>query len=143
LSTTSAIIKVSVLPNKAPVVSITNPLNNAVYTAGATINISASASDADGTIKSVKFYRGTTLLKTDSISPYTYSWTNASAGTYSLTAKATDNRGLSTTSPIVSISVVAKTTIVSSKPSSSDDLADVNYPVSMNLYPNPASNTLI
>jgi chitodextrinase len=60
LSTTSAIIKVSVLPNKAPVVNITNPLNNAVYTAGATINISASASDADGTIKSVKFYRGTT-----------------------------------------------------------------------------------
>jgi hypothetical protein len=38
--------------------------------------------------------------------------------------------------------VVAKTTIVSSKPSSSDDPADVNYPVSMNLYPNPASNTL-
>lgn len=105
LVTTSAIVKISVLPNKAPVVKITAPANNAVYTAPANINISATASDADGTIKSVKFYSGSTLLKTDSTSPYSFTWTSVPAGSYSLTAKATDNHGLTTTSAIVKVSV--------------------------------------
>ena len=37
--------------NAAPVVKITVPANNAVFTAPATININATASDLDGTIK--------------------------------------------------------------------------------------------
>ena len=49
---------------------------------------------------------------------------------------------LPTTSAIVRISVVAKTTIVSSKPGSTDNQTDANGPVSMKLYPNPVSNTL-
>ena len=49
---------------------------------------------------------------------------------------------MSTTSAIVRISVVAKTTIVSSKPGSTDSHTDANGPVRMKLYPNPVSNTL-
>ena len=90
----------------------------------------------------VQFYNGTTLLKSDVTSPYSVSWSNVPAGTYYLKAKATDNFGLSTTSAIIRVSVLAKTTIVSSKPGSTDNQTDANGPVSIKLYPNPVSNIL-
>ncbi|WP_240966082.1 glycosyl hydrolase family 18 protein [Pseudoflavitalea sp. G-6-1-2] len=88
-----------------PTVSITSPANNAVFTAPASVNIQATAADADGTVKKVEFYNGTTLLSTDSVSPYAYTWSNVAAGSYSITAKATDNSNTSTTSTVVNIVV--------------------------------------
>jgi len=106
-----ATIAVVVSANKAPTVSISFPVNNATYSAPASISITATAADADGTIASVKFYNGTTLLGTVTTSPYTYSWTSVTAGTYSITAVATDNTGSSTTSSAISIIVNATQTI--------------------------------
>jgi hypothetical protein len=91
--------------NSPPTVSITSPANGATFTAPATITINATASDTDGTISSVAFYQGTTLLGTDTTSPYSYTWSSVAAGSYSLTAKATDNGGAVTTSSAVSITV--------------------------------------
>jgi glucose/arabinose dehydrogenase len=91
--------------NVAPTVSITSPANNANFTAPANITINASAADSDGSITQVQFYNGATLLGTDTTSPYSYAWNNVAAGNYSLTAKATDNGGLSTTSSVISITV--------------------------------------
>jgi Bacterial Ig domain len=91
--------------NEAPAVSISVPLSGAVYTAPASFQISALASDSDGTITKVEFYRDTTLLFTDTAAPYNYSWGNVAAGGYSLTVKATDNAGAFTTSQAVSITV--------------------------------------
>ncbi|RED97529.1 Ig-like domain-containing protein [Marinoscillum furvescens] len=91
--------------NQAPSVSVTAPSNGATYTDGDNVTITASASDSDGTISSVEFYQGSTLLGTDTSSPYSYTWSNVSAGSYSITAKATDNDGASTTSSSVSITV--------------------------------------
>jgi uncharacterized protein (DUF608 family) len=76
-----------------PTVSITSPANGATFTAPASVTINAAAADSDGTVSKVDFYRGTTLLGTDTSSPYSYSWTNVAAGSYILTAKATDNGG--------------------------------------------------
>jgi len=45
------------------------------------------------------------LLGTDTSSPYSYTWTNVSAGSYALVAKATDNGGSTTTSSVVNIAV--------------------------------------
>ncbi|WP_343670914.1 glycosyl hydrolase family 18 protein [Chitinophaga sp.] len=95
--------------NKAPTVSLTAPASGASYTAPATVSITASATDADGSIAKVEFYNGSTLLGTSTASPYTYSWTSVAAGTYSLTAKATDNGGAATTSSAVSITVSGST----------------------------------
>jgi uncharacterized delta-60 repeat protein len=103
--TISAPVKVKV--NKAPVVSITSPTNNATFTAPATITVNASASDADGSIYSVKFYNGTTYIKTDFTSPYTYTFSNLPAGNYTFTVKATDNIGAQTISAAVTVSVKA------------------------------------
>ncbi len=89
--------------------TLTAPAGGAGYTAPATIGLSASASDADGTVSRVDFYRGQTLIQSDTTSPYTASWSSAPAGTYSLTAIAYDNEGASTTSPAVTVTVNGST----------------------------------
>jgi GH18 family chitinase len=91
--------------NQAPAISLTAPANNATYTAPASISITANASDADGSVTKVEFYNGGALIGTDNTSPYAFNWTNVSAGTYSITAKATDNLGLTTTTPAISVKV--------------------------------------
>ncbi|MFN8438852.1 MAG: Ig-like domain-containing protein [Cytophagales bacterium] len=93
--------------NTAPTVSITAPANNANYTEPASINITANASDANGTVSSVDFYNGTTLLGSDASAPYSYTWSNVAAGTYTITAKATDNLGAVTTSSAITVVVKA------------------------------------
>jgi hypothetical protein len=89
----------------APVVSITSPTNNATFTTGASIPITANAIENGGTISKVEFYNGTTLLGQALTSPYSFTWTNVPAGNYSLTAKATDNAGVTTFSVSVTVMV--------------------------------------
>ncbi|WP_202915870.1 DUF4082 domain-containing protein [Pontibacter pamirensis] len=110
--TTSAAVTVTVsgAANQSPSVAITSPANNATYTAPATIDIAANASDGDGTVSKVEFYNGTTRLGEDLTSPYSYSWTGVAAGTYSLTARATDNGNAVTTSAAVSVTVTSPPT---------------------------------
>jgi hypothetical protein len=100
-------ITVSGRPNQAPAVSLTAPANGATFTAPASITVTASASDADGTIAKVDFFAGTTLIGSDTISPYSISWNNVGTGSYSLTAVATDNGGLTTTSAARTVTVNA------------------------------------
>jgi len=92
-------------PNGAPTVSLTNPSNGATFTAPASISLAANASDPEGQLARVEFYSGSTLLGSDTSSPYTFTWSNVAAGTYSLTARAFDSAGLSTTSAAVSVTV--------------------------------------
>ncbi len=91
--------------NQAPTVSITSPANGQSFTVGSTINISASASDTDGTVSKVEFFRNNTKIGEDTSSPYSFAWDNAQSGNYSLTAKATDNDNATTESNVVTISV--------------------------------------
>ena len=95
--------------NTPPTVALTAPASGATFTAPATINLAASASDPDGTITSVQFFSGTTLLGTDTTAPFTFSWTNVPAGSYSVTARATDNAGASTVSAAATVTVTAAT----------------------------------
>ena len=95
--------------NTPPTVSLTSPANGASFTAPATIDLAATASDADGTISKVEFYSGTTLLGTDTSAPYTFTWSGVPAGTYTLRAAATDNAGASTQSGTVSVTVQGST----------------------------------
>ncbi|MFZ6012440.1 MAG: Ig-like domain-containing protein [Bacteroidota bacterium] len=103
-STTSSAVNITV-GNAAPVVSITSPANNASYSTGATVTINATASDSDGTVSKVEFYQGSTKLGEDTSTPYAFSWVSVPAGSYVLTAKATDNLNATTTSAAVNISV--------------------------------------
>ncbi|MGI8581561.1 MAG: CHRD domain-containing protein [Chitinophagaceae bacterium] len=56
-------------------------------------------------LSKVEFYNGATLLGSATTSPYTFTWSGATAGTYAITAKATDNSGAVTTSSVVNITV--------------------------------------
>jgi hypothetical protein len=92
-------------PNTPPTVSLTAPAAGSTYTAPVNITLDATAADANGTVTKVDFYAGTTLLGTDTTSPYSFVWNNAPVGAYSLTARATDNSGAVTTSAAVAITV--------------------------------------
>ena len=93
--------------NLPPVVALTSPGDGASYPVGSTITVSAQASDSDGRVSKVEFFRGETSLGTDTSAPYGLNWTAASAGNYVLQAVATDNLGASTPSATVSITVTA------------------------------------
>ena len=140
-ATMSNSINVTVVDyNIPPVVSLVSPVDDTTYTGPATIRLIAEAKDPNGRIGKVEFYNGTTLLRTEYYYPYTYTWTNVQPGTYSITAKAYDDKGLSTTSEAVTIIVnSANLPIVRSKPVSENNL---NADLSMNLSPVPARNTL-
>ncbi len=73
------------------------------------MTLSASASDTGGTISKVEFYNGTTLLNTDTTSPYSYTWSSVAAGTYAIKAVAYDNAGASATSASATITVASAT----------------------------------
>lgn len=100
---TSAVVNLNV--NVAPTISLTAPANQAVYTAPARITLAATAADRDGTVAKVTFYAGATLLGTDTVAPYSFTWSNVPAGTYALTARVTDNRGASKTSNLATVTV--------------------------------------
>ncbi|MEO8433164.1 MAG: Ig-like domain-containing protein, partial [Acidobacteriota bacterium] len=91
--------------NTPPTVSITSPSEGAGYTAPASVTINATASDPGGSVTKVDFYNGSTLLGTDTTSPYSWAWNGVPAGSYTLTAVATDNLLATQTSAPVHITV--------------------------------------
>ncbi|PVY38664.1 Ig-like domain-containing protein, partial [Pontibacter virosus] len=108
-STTSAAVSVTVNApaNQLPAVALASPTDGDSFTAPASITLGATASDPDGTITKVEFFQNETKLGEDLTSPYTYNWSNVEAGTYQLSARATDNAGAISTSTVVSITVTA------------------------------------
>jgi hypothetical protein len=91
--------------NTPPTAAITVPANNANFPAGSNIAITATASDPDGSIAKVEFFQGSTKIGEDASSPYQATFANAPAGSYALTARATDNDGGTFTSAVVNITV--------------------------------------
>jgi hypothetical protein len=94
---------VNIIVDAPPTVSLTTPASNDVFVAPATVSLVATANSSGGTISKVDFYQGATLLGTATTAPYQFNWTNVSAGNYALTAIATDNLGVATTSSVVNI----------------------------------------
>jgi hypothetical protein len=119
--------------NVAPTVSIVCPTNEAAFPSRPNIVLSAKAGDTNGWVRSVEFFSGATslgavsnqpfgfgpftppprrgqtglppILSAPQNSPFTTVWTNVPPGAYLLTAVATDNTGLQTTSAPVNITV--------------------------------------
>jgi hypothetical protein len=98
---------VSVQANSLPTVTLTQPADGATFPSPATVDLAATASDADGTVTNVEFFNGTTKLGQDTTAPFGFTWSGVTAGTYTLTARATDDRGGARTSAAVTITVGA------------------------------------
>jgi hypothetical protein len=94
------------LVDPAPSVVITSPTNGTYLTAPATVLLQASASDSDGTVRSVEYYEGTNRLGEATVAPYSFVWPTVDLGIYTLRAIATDNLGYHGTSAPVVVNVV-------------------------------------
>lgn len=115
--------------NELPNVSITSPANNATFLTGAIANITASASDIDGTITQVQFFVDGISVGIDNVAPYENSYPTTT-GTHVLTAVAKDNKGDSTISEAVNIVVsdnIAPTVSVEVDPTAmTNDMIAIN-----------------
>jgi hypothetical protein len=98
-ASSSASVTVSV-GNYPPVVSISSPSNGANFTPPATVTVTATASDADGTVGSVELFNNNVSAGALTASPYQWTLANLAAGSYSLKAVATDDKGATATSTI-------------------------------------------
>ncbi len=121
---TTPTVTVTVSQNSAPSVSLTSPLVGASYTLGTGVLLSASAGDSDGTVASVQFFANGVPLITVSAAPYTFSWLPPAAGTYQITARATDNSGgVTTTAPrAVTVTAGAAATVTIVNPSAGSSI---------------------
>lgn len=118
--TESTAVSLTVAASSVPTVAVTNPASGSSFTVGATVNLTADAEDADGTISLVEFLvNGVPLGTTDNIAPYAAAWTPPSQGTFSVTARATDNSGnITVSNPItVTIGANARPTVSLTSPS--------------------------
>lgn len=89
-----------------PTVALTAPLTGTSFVAPASVTMTATASDIDGSVAKVDFYASGVLVGTDLTSPYWVMWSPSQAGAYALTAVATDDRGFSTTSATANVTVI-------------------------------------
>jgi endonuclease/exonuclease/phosphatase family metal-dependent hydrolase len=91
--------------NQPPVVALTAPHDDAVFDAPATIVVTADATDPDGTVTRVDFLANGQAIGSALTAPYTVTWAEVPAGSYSLTAVATDDAGAATTSAARTVKV--------------------------------------
>ncbi len=92
--------------NVAPVVNITAPAATITVPYTTVVPLRATATDADGTVAQVQFFDGATSLGIDFTAPYQAAFTAPSVdGSHPITAVATDNEGLATTSAVRTINV--------------------------------------
>ncbi|MEI6168204.1 MAG: DUF2341 domain-containing protein [bacterium] len=91
--------------NQLPSVSLTNPVAGTAFRTTDEITLMATAEDPDGSVTNVAFYAGATKLADDTVAPFTYTWAGMGAGSYALTAIATDNHGKTATSGMATVTV--------------------------------------
>ncbi|HEX7618674.1 MAG TPA: Ig-like domain-containing protein, partial [Verrucomicrobiae bacterium] len=122
---------VNITVDTPPAVTITNPLNNAILSAPANVTIQASASDPDagGSVTNVQFLVGSTVLTNETTAPFSAATNNLAAGSYTLTAIASDNLGVKTTN---SVNVVVDT----------PPTVSITNPVSGTVFIAPANLTI-
>jgi hypothetical protein len=107
---TSEAVQVTLMDNLPPTITLSAPANAQNFT-GSTVALSAVATDSDGTVTKVEFYRGTTKIGEDLSAPFTFSWTGVTNGAHVITAVATDDDGARASSRAARITVSAPQTL--------------------------------
>src|SRR5688572_15277290 len=105
LGATATSAPVPIVVNAPPAVTMTGPANSALFTAPAAITLTADATDTDGTVARVEFFRDATVIATLTSAPYTFAVSNVPAGNATFSARATDDRGASASSPPITVLV--------------------------------------
>ena len=98
-----------------PIALITNPANNAIFSAPATVTVGATATDVGGTVTDVQFLSNGVSLATSTVPPYRVTLTNLAAGHYTLRARAADSSSLVTTSSPVTLRIVSPPSLAATR----------------------------
>jgi subtilisin-like proprotein convertase family protein len=106
----SAPVNVTINPfNPAPLPiprpELTNPVDGTVFAAPANITLEALPGVTNRTYVRVDFYNGTTLVGTDTTSPYSFTLNNLPAGKYTFFVKATANNNAESVSQLADVTV--------------------------------------
>jgi len=91
--------------NLPPSVSIIAPIDGASAAVGASIAVSATALDGDGSVAKVEFFADGNQIGESLVAPYGIMWSGATVGAHTLTAVATDDMGATKTSALVTVMV--------------------------------------
>lgn len=102
ISKTSITVTVT---NTLPTISIVAPTNNSSFPFATDVELKVNAIDTDGSITKVEFFSGTTKIGESTTAPFSFLWKNIPLGTYTITAKATDNIGGTATSLPIQFSI--------------------------------------
>jgi RHS repeat-associated protein len=105
---------VTVIVNAPPTVALASAGTS--FNAPASVALAATAADVDGTVAKVDFYSGETFIGSVAAAPFNFTWNNVAAGSYLLTAVATDDRGAATRSAPVAVTVNALPTVALTSP---------------------------
>ena len=126
VTATSSVVNVSVTA-----VTLTAPHAGSVYAPGSDIAISANATAPQGyTLSKVEFFHGSTLIGTDTVSPFGVVWPSVPQGNYAVTARSTAIKSGSadltstsapvnvkvTLSPVITITTPAEGTVYATSP---------------------------
>jgi len=110
VKTATGAVCVTVNPaNDPPTIRILRPGDSAIFFTGEEISCAVNAWDVDDQITKVEFYQGATLLASVTNPPFNFTWTDAPADNYTITAKAFDAGGAMGISQTIQISVKAET----------------------------------
>ena len=90
-----------------PVVTLVSPANGENLSTVNPIHLEATASDPDGTIDRVIFYRDGVAVFTDTVAPYAFDLGGTTIGNHVFQANAYDNSGLATPSNQATVTVWA------------------------------------
>jgi len=118
--------------NPPPTIALVSPTNGASYTASASVTLSAQAEGAYNPLAAVSFFTNNILVGAVTSVPYTLTATGLGAGSYTLTAVASDASGLSSTSAPVIITVVPGTGVPYGLTATAPLPAFLNMPTTFN-----------
>jgi hypothetical protein len=95
---------ISFIPTSGNTVSVTAPANGASFPQGSPITLGASAI-MPNPVTSVSWFDNGTLIGSDTTAPYSLSWSTATLGSHTITARATDGTSTINSTNIVIITV--------------------------------------
>ncbi len=99
-------LELAAVVNPIPTVTLTSPSSGSLFVAPTNLMLVATALDAYGAVSNVVFLANGAPLATNSVSPYSFVWSNAPVGLHTLRAVVTDNEGATNTSATVVIEIV-------------------------------------
>jgi hypothetical protein len=114
-------------------VALTNPTAGSVLGAGSTVSIAATATPVGGTtINRVEFLAGTSVVGTSFSAPYSIQWIPSAGGSVSLTARAIDSAGFTSTSSAIGVNVTVPSVSITSPASGAGVTVGVPAVISAN-----------